>query len=200
VLPGRLTITLSSPGAHVECLYALMTFGFPVDNLPVTMDGKLKRKNHLEWIKMRKMQESVISLEERIVVPAHADVLFGRGKPFQAHIGNMRLYNLLDAHLERYASAKITEKTNVIAEMVRGIQSTNGRFLRQERCVWVVVDDKLAREKVSHAFRTRRRITSTETKSAEPPKIRLIPPDMHTSRATPDIMDTVETKRARVLF
>jgi hypothetical protein len=177
-----------------------MTYGFPVDNVPVTMDGKLKRKNHLEWIKMRKMQESGISLEERIVLPAHSDVLFGRGKPFQEHIGNMRLVNLLDAHLGRYESARFKEKTNVIAEMVRGIQSKNGRFLRQEGCVWVVVDDKVAREKVSQAFRTRKRIASIETKSAEPPKIGLIRPDMHTSRLTPDIMDTVETKRARVLF
>jgi hypothetical protein len=178
-----------------------MTYGFPVDHLPLTMDGELKCKNHLDWIKMRKKQERAIRLEERIVVPAHADVLFGRGKPFREHIGNMRLFNMLDTHRERYESANLKEKTKVIIEMVRGIQSENGRFLRQEEgCVWVVVNDKLAREKVSHGFRTRIRIASTELKSADPRKIRSIRPEMQTSRVFPEIMDTVETKRARLLF
>ena len=69
-------------GTHMECSYSLMTFGCPVLSLPVGLDGQLKRKSHLEFIRMRYQQESRAGLP-RIVVPTHRDVLFGRGKVLQ---------------------------------------------------------------------------------------------------------------------
>jgi hypothetical protein len=174
-----------------------------VSSLPVTMDGELKRKNHLEWIKMRKRHE-VDSEEPRIVVPAHVDVLFGRGKPFREHIGNMRLFNLLDANLMRYELVTTKEKSGVIAEMVDLIKVQHGRFLKQEGCTWVEVDDKMAREKVSHAFRTRLRISASngETNTNDgnnTQKPALIRPDNQSSRKSPVLIDFAETKRARTM-
>ena len=156
-----------SLGDHVECLYTLMTYGIPADCIPITMVGEIKRKNHVEWVKMRKRQENDNSGNPRIVVPAHSDILFGRGKPFREHIGNLRLVNLLDEHLARYEAAKLKEKSGVIAEMVDIIIKKGGRFLKQEKGVWEEVDEKMAREKVSHAFRTRIRIVSSEAKKEE---------------------------------
>jgi hypothetical protein len=181
-----------------------MTFGIPVASLPVTIDGELKRKNHLEWIKMRKRQEVDISDESRIVVPAHADVLFGRGTPFREHIGNMRLFNLLDANLMRYEVVTSKGKSGVIAEMVELTKAEHGRFLKQQGCTWVEVDDKMAREKVSHAFRTRLRISASngETNTNDgnnTQKPTLIRPDNQSSRKSPVLIDSVETKRARTM-
>ena len=72
-------------GTHMECSYSLMTFGCPVHSLPVGLDGQLKRKSHLDFVRMRYQQESRADLP-RIVVPTHNDVLFGRGERSQGHI------------------------------------------------------------------------------------------------------------------
>ena len=188
---------LLPPGTHVECVYALMTFGIPPDALPVTMDGELKRKNHLEWIKMRKRQESMPlpSNGNRIMVPSRSDVLFGRGKPFRENIVNLRLYNLLDEHLDRYESLRLKAKSIVIAEMVDLIHAEGGRFLMKENgLVWAEVDDKQAREKVSHAFRTRLRIVGSSTTNhsdtnitSSPSSIPLVRPDDHPSSHYDDV-------------
>ena len=69
-------------GTHLECSYSLMTFGCPAHSLPVSIDGDLKKKAHLEFIKMRYQQETRVGLP-RIVVPTHNDVLFGRGTYLQ---------------------------------------------------------------------------------------------------------------------
>ena len=44
-------------------------------------------------------------------------------------------------------------------QTVAQVHQYGGRFLKQEGAGWVVVEDDVASEKVSHAFRTRR--TST---------------------------------------
>lgn len=65
-------------GSHNECAHALQTYGVPPDGLPVNMDGELKRRSHLDLIKIRQRQESIAGFP-RIVVPTNRDVLFGRG-------------------------------------------------------------------------------------------------------------------------
>jgi len=146
-------------GAHLECIYELMTYGISPEPLPVTLDGELKRKNHLDWIKMRRWQEERSPPGTQIIiVPAQADVLFGRGKPFREHIGNMRLHDLLDEKVPAYERALLKEKTAMIAEIVKIIRLEGGRFLKQENNAWINVDDKQAKEKVSHGFRTRIKI------------------------------------------
>ena len=181
-------------------MYALMSYGIPIDAIPISMDGDLKKKNHSEWIKMRKRQEK--SGEARIVVPTHSDVLFGRGKPYREHIGNMRLFNLLDDNLDRYAQASLKGKSAVIAEMVVLIQQRGGRFLKQEKGVWVKNTDKLAKEKVSHAFRTRIRILSADRlakdRAIQNTKTILAPEVLSSARIETEHFDTTEKKRARL--
>lgn len=146
-------------GTHVECIYALMTYGIPTDALPVTVDGDLKRKNHLDWIKVRKFQERNLPPNTtRIIVPSLSDIKFGRGKPFREHVGNMRLHQLLDDKLPEYsAAARLQDKTAMIKEIVDTIRAEGARFLKQEspQLPWLEVDEKQAKEKVSHGFRSR---------------------------------------------
>mmetsp|Transcript_42976 Transcript_42976/g.104044 ORF Transcript_42976/g.104044 Transcript_42976/m.104044 type:complete len:364 (+) Transcript_42976:149-1240(+) len=65
-------------GTHIECLYLLMAFGFPVGFVPLTAEGEIKTKVHWDFLKMRQRQESMVGVP-RIVVPTLTDVLFGRG-------------------------------------------------------------------------------------------------------------------------
>lgn len=150
-------------GTQMEIFYELMSFGIPIDSIPLSTEGKLKRKTHLDFIKMRQRQESRIVAATRIVIPTHKDVLFGRGKPFREFRGNVRLYEMIDAKLEYYESIPIKQKTEAIVEMVDSVKATGGRFLKQDDAgCWMVADGKMAKEKVSNTFRTRLRIASSE--------------------------------------
>lgn len=148
-------------GTHMEILYQLMTFGIPVDSVPLSTDGELKRKNHLDFLKMRQRHELVVGAP-RIVLPTHRDVLFGRGKPFREHLGNIMLYDMIDDKLGYYENASTKQKTEAITEMVDAVKAAGGRFLKQDDFgCWMVVDAKMAKEKVSNTFRTRLRIAAS---------------------------------------
>ncbi|CAJ1965277.1 unnamed protein product [Cylindrotheca closterium] len=153
-------------GTHLECSYSLMTFGCPVHSLPVSMDGDLKRKAHLEFIKMRYQQEMRVGLP-RIVVPTHDDVLFGRGKPYRQHVANIKLHAMMEVELKRQHTSALTGKRlSIIEKIIEAIRSGGGRFLQQDSLgCWVEVDEKAVQEKVGRAFRTHLRNAASGTKT-----------------------------------
>ena len=90
--------------------------------------------------------------------PTQYDVLFGRGKPYQGHEGNIRLHKIVDLYKGRYVKARRHEKTEIAEEIVQFIKSGGakaGRFLKRVdgEETWTVVCDSIARDKVSHALR-----------------------------------------------
>ena len=53
-----LSSTSSFPeGSHIECQYALTTFGIPRDAMPVDTDGKTHTHFHLAWLERQRMKE-----------------------------------------------------------------------------------------------------------------------------------------------
>lgn len=96
------------------------------------------------------------------------DILFGRGKGVQAHPGNKRLREHVETNLERYEKANRLEKTLIAEMIVRSIKDTSGRFLKLESASrgggWTEVDFDTARDKIAHAFRTRRKAFLVERK------------------------------------
>jgi hypothetical protein len=128
----------------------------PQAALPITEDGEPKTKTHRQWLKSRQQQEENQTLRNIVVIPRRLDVLFGRGKPIQEHFGNLRYHALLDHYQPAYEQAKKFDKMNIAKRTVDQVHEYSGRFLKQEGAGWIVVDDNIAREKVSHAFRTRR--------------------------------------------
>lgn len=46
-------------GSHVECLYALATYGIPLDALPVNSEGEISNKNHHLWIQKQENAEAL---------------------------------------------------------------------------------------------------------------------------------------------
>lgn len=40
-------------GTLMECFYALLTFGIPIESVPLSLDGTLKKEQHMEWLRQR---------------------------------------------------------------------------------------------------------------------------------------------------
>ena len=93
---------------------------------------------------------------EQLLLPSNKDVLFGRGRPFQEHAGNLRLSSIIESLKPRYEELKRTEKTLLAGDVVKKMKGQGTRFLRQIDGYWKEVDDSVAREKVSQGFRSLR--------------------------------------------
>jgi hypothetical protein len=153
-------VAFSHAGTPLECVYALLTFGIPRVVLPIQEDGTISVENHTRWLAIRSKQETETTVVSRIVVPGPFDVLMGRGKTIEGNPGNLRLHHLIETNGPRYAEASKFEKT-VVAETLLGlIKDMGGRFLKKGETGWVVIQDEVARDKVSHAFRNHRTRTA----------------------------------------
>jgi hypothetical protein len=108
--------------------------------------------------------ESTIEAKPSTGLPTQFDVLFGRGK-VKDHPGNIRLHKVIDNMRSRYELAEKWEKTVIAEEIIAIIKDASGRFLKVEGDGWVEVDMEVAREKVSHTFRSRRRPKALATMS-----------------------------------
>jgi hypothetical protein len=147
-----------------------MTYGIPHSVFPVSPEGEIKRKNHLEILQMRGIIEDYAKSGTdigMIEIPRNTDVLLGKGKPIQEHLGNMRLHLLVDQQLPRYDSCSKKEKTELATEIIQMAKASSGRFLTQESGVWTEVSDDIARQKVSNLFRNRRKMAKKEAASPQ---------------------------------
>ena len=101
----------------MEVMYDLMSYGLPVKSFPVNAKGKHNKKEHLNWIWSRqKIEEDTTTAKERrpeIIIPGRLDVIFGRGKPLQQHIGNIRLYHMIDENLDRYIQRSMQQSCDL---------------------------------------------------------------------------------------
>jgi hypothetical protein len=96
--------------------------------------------------------------DERIENPLPSDILLGRGKPFQNHHGNQRMFEIVARYKEKYSSEK-REKRRAIAEQVIDILLESGaRFLKrvEGKTYWARVREEVAFEKVSHVLRSKK--------------------------------------------
>jgi hypothetical protein len=96
--------------------------------------------------------------------PLQNDILLGRGKPIQERLGNVRFREMLDKHIDKYDRVEKGAKYYT-AYIVHLVKEGGGRFLMElEDGGWVEVDEATAREKVSRAFRTRRKVLQATLK------------------------------------
>jgi hypothetical protein len=149
-------------GSHSECQYKLMTFGIPVKEFPVTIQGQLKTGKHKGWVERRKQKETYLKANDvqagAVDLPIKYDVLLGRGMPCQEHAGNKHLHELVAMCYEEYDNAKRDRKTEIAEELVALVNKSSGRFLKRDEAsgMWVEVPLREAREKVCHGFRRKR--------------------------------------------
>ena len=170
-------------GEHMECRYRLLSFGIPMDYFPVAYDGRVKTKDHHKWIAKQRVREDSLRLEGvfcGVDLPGERDVLLGRGKAIYSHKGNVWMRHLVADYFKNFDDAKYGEKFQITTLLVNTIKQKGGRFLKLGKDGWwEPTDDKLAEDKISHAFRTARmemgsaQRENTIAKGAAVKKIRL---------------------------
>jgi hypothetical protein len=152
---SSIMLVFCNTGTPQECFYQLLTFGIPGHALPFTKDGELLEKTKDKWELVRR-QEKNVPKDKRVKVPASFDVLLGRGKPLQDNPGNVRYRHFIEQNSERYTTASRHLKTVIAEHLLDAVQARDGRFLKLGDNGWTEADDKEARAKISHSFRSLR--------------------------------------------
>jgi len=144
-------------GAKVEMRYILMGYGIPVAHIPDTDTGAVKLKNHLQWLKMRKLIESDPANHANICeCPGVNDVLFRRAGSCTAHPGNSLFKNLIESKKEEHKSSNQTEKRDISWSIVEEIERRKGRFFKWNTdytCWTQIMDRAEIRLKVAMSIR-----------------------------------------------
>ena len=163
-------------GSNQECLFLLQTHGVPTYQFPVTADGdRTLEPSKQYWKKRQALErwraqnlEATDAVSKHVSHPRNNDVLLGRGKAAYMHTGNIRFRNMALERLEEYnAPGKYFRKKKICQEIMALIRSRGGRFLKQNEAGWVAVEDEVAIDKVSHMFRTLRRLRKESAASAD---------------------------------
>lgn len=153
-------------GTPQEVLFELMTFGIPCKALPITNIGMIDVKQHLENIEMKRIAEKLggdhnnMDSPTLIMLPFRKDVVFGKGRRFQNHPGNMKLKLMVDELLPEYETLDKEAKTVLADRIVRVFKREGTRFLSQESGIWIESTDDSARSKVAQLFRNRREVAA----------------------------------------
>jgi hypothetical protein len=166
-------------GSHLECEYALLTFGLPISMLPFTTESELKLGNHKNWLQRRIVKEQELKRGEGsffgIELPGRNDVLLGHGRPIQGHPGNRRLHDLIRVYMDEYNQADRNGGRTIVArKIIQDIMfplsndpmdnitnlAEGGRFLKRRddnlKSGWweeVTNNEEVVIEKVSTAIR-----------------------------------------------
>ena len=127
----------------------------------------------------------------RVSCPSPADILLGRGKPFQSHPGNQRMLQIVDAYRQRYLRAERKEKHSIVEEVISAIRATGGRFLSRVEYenYWIEVNHAISYRKVGHAFRSKARRTESASAKAKASRTNaFVPPMMMPTARTSERM------------
>lgn len=119
-------------GSHLECQHALASFGIPRSALPVSFNGEPLRDSHLVWLRHqqrseRNCQTCTKALNDDAEV-TYADVIFGRGRRIQEHIGNVNFRRLLERNRDAYDDCARPSRQDIAEDIVRHVKANCGRF------------------------------------------------------------------------
>lgn len=153
-------------GSYKDCVDGLQSYGIPTYAFPFDDDGTANNRDHKKyWENRRQYERRTTSNPKFVAFPGPNDVLVGRGKLCQDHIGNVRYRSLVEKYKDTYDKASSFDKTAIAYMIIKIVKESTGRFLKEDREGWTEVDDNKARAKVSHLFRTLR--YSQTAKAAE---------------------------------
>jgi len=134
------------------------------------LDGQaLRSKQHLKFGTDQQQSQHQDDTEP-VVVPGERDILLGRGRRAQNHNGNVHFREIVETFRQRYeAIPSKGGKTELIREVVDFIYDNGSRFIKQDSFGrWIPVGREVARDKVSHSFRNKKRLSLTKSKKKEP--------------------------------
>jgi hypothetical protein len=147
-----------------------MGYGIPIDLLPISQTGNIKKTSLLHWIRLRGMIESQqqqlqmggiivpslvfgisddstdddpIDALSAIECPNLNDVIFRTGKSYMCHPGNVMFRSLIEAKLDEHFSSTRKEKAAIAWWIVEQVEVKNGRFLKwDQRGWWTEFEDR----------------------------------------------------------
>jgi hypothetical protein len=146
-------------GMTTESIYALMSFGLPVQEIPLTSGGNIKTKNLLQWIKTRRAIDTCRqgggTVPNIIIHPNTHDVLFSRGGNAQ-HLGNKDFHQYLSLMNSAYhESSQRDAMEHIRNELISSVVSNKGRFLQVNKVGgwWEeIIDLESIHFKINNAF------------------------------------------------
>lgn len=132
----------------VERRYLLQGYGIPVEMIPITDSGNVKRAYLYQWIKVRKIIESKENVENTdygsiILLPGSNDVLIRTGTTTLSHPGNVFFRGLIEMKHNEFRSGSEFTQAFLAGHVVEEIERLNGRFLTWDtRGYWTVLRDR----------------------------------------------------------
>jgi hypothetical protein len=88
--------------------------------------------------------------------PSHLDILCGQSRSCASHSGNKRFQDVLEKYAPMYNAVDSKhDKMALTKEIVQCITNEGGRFLKFKDGEWQEISTVAARDKVSHALRTK---------------------------------------------
>jgi hypothetical protein len=113
-------------------------------------------KVHNQTQSQNRKENHVTNEGAQVENPTESDVLCGQSRTCSNHPGNKRFQEILDEFSYQYdiATSK-QEKMCMTKEIVSKIHNSGGRFLRLKNKMWEEISTVAARDKVSHALRTK---------------------------------------------
>ncbi|CAJ1959509.1 unnamed protein product [Cylindrotheca closterium] len=155
-------------GTHLDCTTALQSFGIPANLIPINSEGTVtSNEYHVAQMKKRRIQErQELRTTRTVMIPCSFDILVGKGKPFQEHPGNMELREWIRKHQTSYEVAQKYEKKNLVLQVIGMVKGRGGRFLKDVGGCWSEVEEDVARAKVGHLFRDKKRTRDPKVAAA----------------------------------
>lgn len=131
----------------------------PIQEQPVATSPKSNVASPMKDTKKKKKRKraprkKIIPQNKKYIIPSEKDVLMGRGGKSNHHPGNMQYRTEIDRLQDRYKKTDDKdEKTNISANLVLHVQSYGGNFCEKDDEGWYIIEDVVARRKVSQALR-----------------------------------------------
>jgi hypothetical protein len=143
--PLRLRVRIHEGLNQAQVNESLLTFGIPIDSLPMSHDGIVKTAAHVKWVQRRKCLEdhrmilrmkyqqeqeqqnggngqflySPWMMDGGIVdMPGKWDVILRRGRVYQDHPGNIRMKQIMESQLTNYGEATSVQEKNAIVQSI----------------------------------------------------------------------------------
>lgn len=165
-------IAFVSPlGTKTELNYKIMGFGIHPEMIPVTDNGTIKTRNHVQWLETHQLIEKAPygSLRETgggavVDCPGINDVLFHRGKSCQYHPGNVTFKSMLESKKRQHMAANQTMKKEIAYDIMVDVENRTGRFLYWDKSGWWVEFDN--RTEIRHKVATSLRDFNKQTRAA----------------------------------
>jgi hypothetical protein len=89
-----------------------------------------------------------------IRTPSPTDVLCGKDKTYELHLGNQLYRDMINSYALQYATTNVKQdKMNMTSQIVSKLTESGSRFLKPTEGGWEVINMSAARDKTSHALR-----------------------------------------------